>query len=163
MENNLGQTLAGPSNSSTRSYHAVPPPEGSVWNRQDGIHWKVGGHPRDRYASSLPPNFTRGLPSRTTNSGSSRTQLGMLPSHLERLRINDDPPNLPISALHYPGTIFQYSLEYIGQLRSLAHPTDVLRQNGYILQELSESELDGKKRCNGCGKCKDITAQIMTH
>ena len=160
MENNQRQTLAplaGPSNQSTRSYHAVPPPEGPVWNCQDGIHWKVGSHPRDRYASSRPRNFTR-LPSHTANSGSSRTQLGMLSNHL---RINAGPSNLPISPLHYPGTIIEYSLEYMGQLRNLVHSTDVLRQNGYILQELSESELDGKKRCNGCGKCKDITAQIM--
>ena len=161
MENNQRQTSAppaNPSNQSTRSRQAVPPHEGPVWNRQDGIHWKVGSHPRDRYASR-PRHFTRDLPSHTANYGGSRTQLGMLPNHIER--INAGPSNLPISPLQYPGTIIKYSSEYMGQLRNLVHSTDVLRRNGYILQELSESELDGKKRCNGCGKCKNIAAQSM--
>jgi hypothetical protein len=156
MEKNHRQTLAPPAyplNPSTKSYHAVPPPEALVWNRQDGIHWKVGSHPRDRYASSRPSTFTGGLPSHTTNASSSQTQLGIFPDHLDRLQINASPLDLRISA-QYPGTIIVYSLEYMEQLRGLVHSTDVLRQNGYILEELSESELDGKKRCKGCGKSK---------
>ncbi|KAH8696187.1 ribonuclease H-like domain-containing protein [Talaromyces proteolyticus] len=41
---------------------------------------------------------------------------------------------------------------YIEKLNSLAHHDEVLAAVGYVVKELSSEELEGKKRCSGCGK-----------
>jgi hypothetical protein len=143
------------SNPYTRSYHVVPPsPEGPVWNRRDGIYWKVGSHPRDIYAPSRSPKFTRVRQSHSINAGSSNGQAEAYPDLLERLSIASSLSNPNVHPFPHPGTVIEYSLEYMQVLRCFVHSADILRGNGYTLRELSESELNGKKRCKGCGKCK---------
>ena len=39
-------------------------------------------------------------------------------------------------------------------LWSLVLPLHVLQRKGYVLNVLCSEELEGKKRCSGCGKCK---------
>lgn len=53
-------------------------------------------------------------------------------------------PNMPIE--ENPG--------YLLHLESLVLPATVLEKNGYILGSLSMSDLERKKKCAGCGKCR---------
>jgi hypothetical protein len=45
-----------------------------------------------------------------------------------------------------------HALEYVEMLRSLVHSPDMLSKHGYIVQPLSQQELEGYKRCSGCNK-----------
>jgi hypothetical protein len=42
--------------------------------------------------------------------------------------------------------------EYIKNLQGLVHNQEELAKHGYILQPLSQAELEGHKRCGGCNK-----------
>lgn len=45
-----------------------------------------------------------------------------------------------------------YSLEYMQRLRSFAASRTALEAAGYVLQPLTESAIERKRRCERCGK-----------
>lgn len=48
------------------------------------------------------------------------------------------------------------SAQYVQYLRDQVHPPNVLQRQGHILQPLSGTDFDEKKRCERCGvRCKD--------
>lgn len=48
--------------------------------------------------------------------------------------------------------------EYMSQLRSFIQPREVLQENGFIVEQLSPSSLNRKKKCRRCGKGKGVAA-----
>lgn len=52
------------------------------------------------------------------------------------------------------GPSIVYSSEYMVVLQSFVPSAEILRKNGHVLEQLSDLELHGKKRCQGCGKCE---------
>src|SRR5690349_3854134 len=44
--------------------------------------------------------------------------------------------------------------EYLSKLHALVLEEETLQKQGYVLQKLSQDELNGKRRCEGCGKCE---------
>lgn len=45
---------------------------------------------------------------------------------------------------------------YMKQLQKLRHSKETLQKAGYVMQALTEVELDQKKKCARCHKCKSI-------
>jgi len=53
--------------------------------------------------------------------------------------------------------------EYIMQLQSLVHEKEVLEEHGYILEPLSNSAIERKKKCQRCGKGVLSIIQTVCH
>jgi hypothetical protein len=166
---NVGSAIAVP------SYQAEPPPVELTWNRLDGIARKGGSRPRASPSLSGSSNFAQVQSLHNVDATSFNEQLMMLPGLLKSLQTKPSPLN-PNSSPWYPsslnylienqsasGLTIEYSLEYLRALRNFVCSIDALQENGYVLQELSEMELDGKKRCKGCGKSTYIAGQIISH
>lgn len=45
---------------------------------------------------------------------------------------------------------------YMEQLQKLKHSKETLQKAGYVMQPLTEVELDQKKKCGRCHKCESI-------
>lgn len=52
------------------------------------------------------------------------------------------------------------SMEYMEVLRSLVFPETDLENSGYVLQQLSESMIERKKRCQQCTKSKFTRSRV---
>lgn len=55
----------------------------------------------------------------------------------------------------------EYSLEYMQQLRSFIASKTALEETGYILEPLSESAIERKKRCDRCGKSEFARLRVV--
>jgi len=86
-----------------------------------------------------------------------------LPILMENLRIDARPSNPIISPIPAAITAMDYSSEYMLRLRSFLQPKGVLEEIGYIVQQLSESAIERKKKCKRCGKGKYITGRAPYH
>jgi hypothetical protein len=85
-----------------------------------------------------------------------------IPGLMRNLEIkNDLSHSITPETTSLTGTI-EYSPEYMLKLRSLTHPLDILKEKGYVLQQLSEQELERKKKCFGCGKGKNAEVKICS-
>lgn len=109
------------------SYHAVPFPVDLNGENRGSITRVANGHPQT---------------TSTQSNGSGSLQKDSVSS------------SLTTHPLHLFGANKEHCTDYSLALLSLVSPTEELRKNGYILQNLSEVDLTGKKRCRGCGKCK---------
>jgi hypothetical protein len=166
---NVGSAIAVP------SYHAVPPPVELAWNRLDGITWKGGSRPRASPSLSGSSDFTQVQPLHNVDATNFNEQLVILPRLSKSLQTKSSPLN-PNSSPWHPsginylienqpasGVTIEYSSEYLRALRNFVCSIDALQENGYVLQDLSEMELNGKKRCKGCGKSTYIAGQIISY
>lgn len=50
---------------------------------------------------------------------------------------------------------------YIERLQKLMHSKETLQKAGYVMQPLTELELDQKKKCARCHKCESITVPCV--
>lgn len=156
-----------PSGSSPISYHAVPPP-GSL----------NSGSPRYRTQKATAKHSTANPPFEPPNIKGFQT------SH-----ITDTPFLIPIeSSVSLPvlaktpeidacfsselniGTsstisvsirTSDYNLEYMERLQSFIASKTALEEMGYVLQPLSESAIERKKRCERCGKSKFTRLRVV--
>jgi DNA-directed RNA polymerase subunit RPC12/RpoP len=129
-----------------------PPTKRLVSDHWDPIHWELGYQLRDSYEISQTPQIVQDLPSHTTNTSSLKPGFTEYSGNLEPLR--GKIPPLDLDTVNYSGTVISYSPKLMLVLQSFIQSRDILRKNGYIVERLSESDLDGKKRCRGCGKCE---------
>lgn len=51
--------------------------------------------------------------------------------------------------------------EHLVGLKTIMIPKEKLKQNGYVLEDLTQQELDRKKRCAGCGK-SELRQVVLT-
>ncbi|KAF8855031.1 hypothetical protein BDZ45DRAFT_596231 [Acephala macrosclerotiorum] len=147
------------SGSAQISYHAIPPPAS---------------------LNSSPPHRTRKAAKHSTANSSSPpfeplNTIGFQTSHFTNTPIlNPIEPSasLPVlaetpgidtrfsseinidtnSAISVSVGTSDYSLEYMQRLRSFVASKTALEETGYVLQPLSESAIERKKRCERCGK-----------
>lgn len=90
-----------------------------------------------------------------------------------RLDVSADPgkaaqsakPDLPVAAPTFHPVRFsdsgalildpdQTEDAYMKQLQKLRHSKETLQKAGYVMQALTEAELDQKKKCARCHKCE---------
>lgn len=50
---------------------------------------------------------------------------------------------------------------YVKQLQKLLHSKETLQKAGYVIQPLTELELEQKKKCVRCHKCESIRLYVM--
>lgn len=50
---------------------------------------------------------------------------------------------------------------YVDQLQKLRHSKETLQKAGYVMQPLTEVELDQKKKCARCHKCEFSRLRVM--
>lgn len=50
---------------------------------------------------------------------------------------------------------------YLNRLQGLRHSKETLQKAGYVMQPLTEAELDQKKKCGRCHKCESLTPASM--
>lgn len=50
---------------------------------------------------------------------------------------------------------------YMDQLQKLRHSKETLQKAGYVMQPLTEVELDQKKKCARCHKCEFSRLRVM--
>jgi hypothetical protein len=109
------------------------------------------------YPSSRPSSVVGLQTSQHINGLDSQEQSMTLPVLTANLQLDSGPPNSTTSLIPAAITARDYSSEYMLQLRRFLQPKGVLEENGYILQDLSESEIERKKKCKRCGKGKYVT------
>jgi hypothetical protein len=85
------------------------------------------------------------------NSRSSQVKI-----QCNRKRFDSSLSNQAISSSLSSSVIIEQSPEYVAHLRSLIASHDMLQKHGYVMKQLSDEDLEGKKRCVGCGKCEHI-------
>jgi hypothetical protein len=65
------------------------------------------------------------------------------------------------SSISVPVRTSDCSLEYIQRLRSFIASKTALEETGYVLQPLSESAIEKKKRCERCGKSEFARLRVV--
>lgn len=50
---------------------------------------------------------------------------------------------------------------YLKRLQGLRYSKETLQKAGYVMQPLTEAELDQKKKCGRCHKCESLTPASM--
>ena len=76
----------------------------------------------------------------------------LLDSHIQ---VADNPAMSVVSSLaRSSAERIENTPEYLPKLHTFVPEEGILRKQGYVLQKLSEEELNGKRRCKGCGKCE---------
>ena len=50
---------------------------------------------------------------------------------------------------------------YIKQLQKLRHSREVLQKAGYVMQPLTELDLDQKRKCARCHKCESVRLCVI--
>jgi hypothetical protein len=93
----------------------------------------------------------------------SQEQSMTLPVHIANLQLDSAPPNSTAPLIPAAITAKDYSSEYMLQLRRFLQPKTVLEKTGYVFQDLSESEIERKKKCVRCGKGKYGTKRGPYH
>lgn len=98
-----------------------------------------------------PPLDSSAIPSRPEQ----HAQLGLPPA---------SPAFLPIK-ISDSGTLVldqgQSEDAYMEKLQKLRHSKETLQKAGYVMQPLTELELDQKKKCVRCHKCESIRPCAM--
>ena len=56
--------------------------------------------------------------------------------------------------MEYVPQVIDVTPDYVQHLRSLVHPQSDLQKRGYIFDQLSETDLEKKRRCSRCSKCE---------
>jgi hypothetical protein len=141
------------------SYNAVPPPAILTESHPTLKNQRRMDYTPTNYPSSHQPNHIRLRTSYNMGRLDPNKKSIIPPILMENLRIGASPANLITSATPAAITAIEYSSEYMQQLRNFVHSKEVLEETGYILRELSESEIERKKKCKQCGKSKCIISR----
>lgn len=72
--------------------------------------------------------------------------------------ISRPPAQVPVPVQHVPqqnpygppSKNIDPTPAYLKQLRSMAHHREILVKNGFVIAQLSQSDVDRKKRCRRC-------------
>ncbi len=152
------------SSTSHTSYYAVPPP--ASLNSSAPRRKSRKGESHFIANSSSPPStshITVGLPTLPLTDTLLRNPMdpSVSPAVLAETPriIRPFSPDIEISTgspISYLVRAPDYSLEYMQQLRSFIASKTALEETGYILQPLSQSAIERKKRCERCGKGESV-------
>ncbi|RDL30332.1 uncharacterized protein BP5553_10210 [Venustampulla echinocandica] len=123
-------------------YRPTPPPPPPPPGPRGGV---IQGRLNPETAPWQPAVY----PSIATVAQQISNDANALPPSLADLRTLETPPSR-VEPLTLPA--IEYSLEYMASLRGLVQSQEDLQANGYILKNLTQSELEKKKKCKHCNK-----------
>ncbi|KAF4629320.1 hypothetical protein G7Y89_g8829 [Cudoniella acicularis] len=140
-----------------RAFHASPSTPQRQNNSEHSSQNRNTQHSGTKMAA-YSPSSTSSRHSSSSQSGkkmSGATPKATLPFRPAFSPMSESRPSTS-SLVNFPRrpttTSIKHSDEYMLQLRSLLHSKTVLQENGYVLAQLSESDLHRKKKCLCCKK-----------